>query len=65
MSRGLIPTLLFAFSAIVFFGLGNLFAARQAATGDNEQISELRAEVGALKRQRAGSARWLASASAA
>jgi trypsin-like peptidase len=54
MSRGLIPTLLFAFSAIVFFGLGNLLAARQAATSDNDQIAALRAEVGALKRQRPG-----------
>jgi S1-C subfamily serine protease len=54
MSRGLIPTLLFAFSAIVFFGLGNLLAARQAVTSDNEQIAALRAEVGALKRQRTG-----------
>ena len=54
MSRGLIPTLLFAFSAVIFFGLGNLLAARQAATNDNEQIAALRAEVGALTRQRAG-----------
>jgi Trypsin-like peptidase domain len=52
MSRGVIPTLLFALSAILFFGLGNLLAARQAATSDNEQIAELRAEVGALRRQR-------------
>jgi hypothetical protein len=52
MSRGLIPTLLFAFSAIIFFGLGNLLAARQAASSDNEQIAALRAEVGALQRQR-------------
>jgi S1-C subfamily serine protease len=52
MSRGLIPTLLFAFSAIVFFGLGNLFAARQAVTSDTDQIAALRAEVGALKHQR-------------
>jgi len=52
MSRGLIPTLLFAFSAVIFFGLGNLLAARQAASTDNEQIAELRAEVGALQRQR-------------
>jgi S1-C subfamily serine protease len=52
MSRGLIPTLLFAFSAIVFFGLGNLVAARQAAATDNDQIAALRAEVGALQRQR-------------
>jgi S1-C subfamily serine protease len=54
MSRGLIPTLLFALSAILFFGLGNLLAARQAATSDNDQIAELRAEVGALRRQRIG-----------
>src|SRR5437763_9143800 len=43
MSRGLIPTLLFAFSAIIFFGLGNLLAARQAASSDNDQIAALRA----------------------
>jgi hypothetical protein len=54
MPRGLIPTLLIAFSAVIFFSLGNLLAARQAATGDSEQIAELRAEVGALKRQRVG-----------
>jgi S1-C subfamily serine protease len=54
MSRGLIPTLLFALSAIVFFGLGNLLAARQAPTSDNDQIAALRAEVGALRRQRTG-----------
>ena len=54
MSRGLIPTLLFAFSAIIVFGLGNLLAARQAASSDNEQIAALRAEVGALQRQRTG-----------
>jgi S1-C subfamily serine protease len=52
MPRGLIPTLIFAFSAILFFGLGNLLAARQATSGD-EQIAELRAEIGALRRQRA------------
>ena len=52
MSRGLIPTLIFAFSAVLFFGLGNLLAARQATSGD-EQIAELRAEIGALRRQRA------------
>jgi hypothetical protein len=50
MSRGLIPTLLIAFSAIIFFSLGNLFAARQGGATDNEQIAELRAEVGALRR---------------
>ena len=56
MSRGVIPTLLFAFSAIAFFGLGNLLAARQAATSDTDQIAVLRAEVGALERQRSGMA---------
>lgn len=56
MSRGVIPTLLFAFSAIAFFGLGNLLAARQAATSDTDQIAALRAEVGALTRQRSGMA---------
>ena len=50
MSRGLIPTLLFALTALLFFGLGSLLAARNAATNDNEQIAELRAEVGALRR---------------
>jgi S1-C subfamily serine protease len=52
MSRGVIPTLIFAFSAILFFGLGNLLAARHGASGE-EQIAELRAEIGALRRQRA------------
>jgi len=52
MSRGLVPTLIFALSAILFFGLGNLLAARQATAGE-EQIAELRAEIGALRRQRA------------
>lgn len=56
MSRGVIPTWLFAFSAIAFFGLGNLLAARQAATSDTGQIAALRAEVGALERQRSGMA---------
>ena len=51
MPRGLLPTLIFAFSAILFFGLGNLLA-RQTTTGD-DQIAELRAEIGALRRQRA------------
>ena len=54
MPRGLIPTLLIAFSAVIFFSLGNLLAARQAAAGDSDQIAELRAELGALKRQRVG-----------
>jgi S1-C subfamily serine protease len=52
MPRGLLPTLIFAFSAIVFFSLGNLLAARAATTTENDQIAALRAEVGALKRQR-------------
>ena len=54
MSRGLIPTLLLALTAVLCFGLGSLLAARQAASSDNDQIAELRAEVGALKRQRNG-----------
>jgi hypothetical protein len=54
MSRGLIPALLVALSAIIFFSLGNLLAARQAATTENDQIAALRAEVGALQ-QRKGS----------
>jgi len=54
MSRGLIPTVLFALTALLFFGLGSLLAARHAATNDNEQIAELRAEVGALRRQGTG-----------
>ena len=53
MPRGLIPTLIFAFSAIVFFSLGNLLAARAATATESDQIAALRAEVGALKRQRA------------
>ena len=53
MPRGLIPILLFAFSALIFFSLGNLLAARVAGSGESEQIAALRAEVGALKRQRA------------
>jgi hypothetical protein len=52
MSRGLIPTLLFAFSAVIFFGLGNLIAVRASTATENDQIAALRAEVGALKRQR-------------
>jgi hypothetical protein len=52
MSRGLIPTLLFALSGIIFFGLGSFLAARQTATSENDQIAVLRAEVGALKRHR-------------
>jgi S1-C subfamily serine protease len=52
MTRGFIPTLLFALSAVMFFGLGSFLAARQAAENENEQIAALRAEVGMLKRQR-------------
>jgi S1-C subfamily serine protease len=51
MPRGLIPTLIFAFSAIIFFSLGNLLAARAATGTENDQIAALRAEVGALKRR--------------
>lgn len=53
MSRGFVPILLFTFSAILFFSLGSLLATRQAAAADSDQIAALRAEVGALKRQRA------------
>lgn len=56
MSRGLIPALLFALSAVLFFGLGSLLAARHAAGNEDEQIAQLRAEVGALKRQSGGTA---------
>jgi S1-C subfamily serine protease len=49
MSRGLIPALIFAFSGIIFFSLGNFLAARQTSTSENDQIAALRAEVGALK----------------
>ena len=55
MPRGLLPTLIFAFSAIIFFSLGNLIAARGATNSEAEQLAQiaaLRAEVGALKRQR-------------
>src|SRR5689334_6691901 len=55
MPRGLLPTLIFAFSAIIFFSLGNLIAARAATSSESEQLAQiaaLRAEVGALKRQR-------------
>ncbi|PYR87975.1 MAG: hypothetical protein DMF84_29900 [Acidobacteria bacterium] len=51
MTRGFLPTLLFALSAVMFFGLGSFLAARQAAENENEQIAALRAEVGVLKRQ--------------
>ena len=51
MSRGLIPALIFAFSGIIFFSLGNFLAARQTSTSENDQIAALRAEVGALKQR--------------
>jgi S1-C subfamily serine protease len=52
MTRGLVPTLLFTFSAILFFSLGSFLAARTAGAGESDQIAALRAEVSALKRQR-------------
>jgi S1-C subfamily serine protease len=52
MTRGFNPTLLFALSAVMFFGLGSFLAARQRAGNENEQIAALRAEVSVLKRQR-------------
>ena len=52
MPRGLVPALLVTFSAIIFFSLGNLIAARASAATENDQIAALRAELGALKRQR-------------
>jgi S1-C subfamily serine protease len=44
---------LFTLSAILFFTLGSFFAARTAAAGESDQIAALRAEIGALKRERA------------
>ncbi len=52
MPRGLIPALIFAFSGIIFFSLGNLIAARAATATENDQIAALRAELSSLKRQR-------------
>jgi S1-C subfamily serine protease len=55
MSRGVLPALLFTLSAIVFFSIGSLIAARAASSSDNDQVAQiaaLRAELGALKRQR-------------
>jgi S1-C subfamily serine protease len=52
MPRGLVPTLLFTFSAILFFSLGSFLAARQTTAGESDQIAALRAEIGAMKRQR-------------
>jgi S1-C subfamily serine protease len=49
--RRLIQTGLIFFTAIIFFGLGNFLAARQAAAAasEDDQIAALRAEVGALR----------------
>src|SRR5262249_45321306 len=51
MPRGLIPTLLFSFTAIIFFGLGGFLAARNAAASEDDQIAALRSEVSALRMQ--------------
>jgi S1-C subfamily serine protease len=53
MPRSIVPTLLFTFSAIVFFSLGSFLAARTTAAGESDQIAALRAEIGALRRERA------------
>jgi S1-C subfamily serine protease len=52
MPRGVVPILLLTLSAVLFFSLGSFLATRQAAAADSDQIAALRAEVGALKRQR-------------
>ncbi len=52
MARGFVPTLLFALSAVMFFGLGSF--ARQAAETENEQFAALRSRaalVADIKRQ--------------
>ena len=51
MPRGLIPTLLLSFTAIIFFSLGGFLAARNAAASEDDQIAALRTEVSALRRQ--------------
>jgi S1-C subfamily serine protease len=56
MSRGFVPTLFFVLSAVLFFGLGSLFASRQSAATEEDQIASLRAEVGLLKRQQTAEA---------
>jgi S1-C subfamily serine protease len=53
MPRSIVPALLFTLSAILFFGLGSFLAARTAAAGESDQIAALRAEIGALRRERA------------
>ena len=52
MTRGFRPILLFAVSGVMFFGLGSLLAARQAAENENQEIAALRAEVSVLNIQR-------------
>jgi S1-C subfamily serine protease len=52
MPRGVVAFLLFTLSAVLFFSLGSFLASRQAVAADNDQLAVLRAEVGALKRQR-------------
>ncbi|MGH9412012.1 MAG: S1 family peptidase [Vicinamibacterales bacterium] len=47
--RGLIPTVFFVISAVVFFGLGNFFAAREASASEGDQIAALQAEITALR----------------
>jgi len=56
MTRSFLTTLLFTLSAVVFFGLGTLLAARQAAANEHDQIAGLRAELAQLERQRTQSA---------
>lgn len=49
--RGLVPTFVFVLSAIVFFGLGNFFAAKEASASEGDQLASLQAQINALKRQ--------------
>jgi len=51
MSRGVLPAVLFALTAVLFFGMGNFLASRHADANENEQIATLRTEVSLLKRQ--------------
>jgi trypsin-like peptidase len=50
--RGVFPTLLFALSAVLFFGLGSFLASRHAAEQENDQLASLRAELSSLRHQR-------------
>jgi len=52
MTGRFLQTLLFAVSAVVFFGLGTLLTARQATANDHEQIAALRAELAHLASRR-------------